>query len=78
MTEKKCAAVRILVRADDLHALAYCSRGARRWFDFHGLDWREFVLSGLPVEAIEATGDAMALRLAAHVRQRHRVAGGAG
>lgn len=46
-----------------------CSRGARAWFDRHGLDWSEFLRSGLPVEALEQTGDAMALQVAAAARK---------
>ena len=45
-----------------------CSRGARAWFERHGLDWSEFLRAGLPVEALERTGDAMALQVAATAR----------
>lgn len=60
----------LIVRVDDLAELGYCHRGARRWFARHGLDWARFVQMGLPVETIEATGDAMARRLADHVRAK--------
>ena len=45
-----------------------CSRGARAFFDRHGLDWSEFLRIGVPVEAVEQTGDAMALQVAAAAR----------
>jgi len=45
-----------------------CSRGARTFFDRHGLDWSEFLRAGLPVEALEKTGDAMALQVATIAR----------
>lgn len=45
-----------------------CSRGARDFFDRHGLDWGEFLKSGLPAESLESTGDAMALQVAAAAR----------
>lgn len=45
-----------------------CSRGARAFFDRHGLDWSEFLRAGLPVEALEQTGDAMAMQVAAAAR----------
>jgi len=45
-----------------------CSRGARAFFDRHGLDWSEFLRAGLPVEALEQTGDAMAIQVAAAAR----------
>lgn len=41
-----------------------CSRGARAFFERHNLDWQKFLEEGLPVEQIEATGDAMALEVA--------------
>ena len=46
-----------------------CSRGARAFFERHGLDWPEFLRSGVPVEALEQTGDAMALQVAAAARE---------
>jgi len=48
----------------------YCIAGTRAWFSRYGLDWKRFVREGLPAEAFEATGDALALRLAEHARQR--------
>lgn len=45
-----------------------CSRGARAFFDRHGLDWSEFLRAGLPVEALERIGDAMAMQVAAAAR----------
>lgn len=49
----------------------YCADGARRWALRVGLDWSEFVRRGIAVEALEQTGDAMALKLVAFVRSRH-------
>lgn len=48
----------------------YCARGARRWAARLGLDWTDFVQHGIPVEKLEQTGDAMALKLAEFVRSR--------
>lgn len=45
-----------------------CSRGARDFFVRHGLDWSEFLREGLPVAALEQTGDAMALQVVAAAR----------
>lgn len=45
-----------------------CSRGARAFFSRHGLDWSEFLRAGIPVEALEQTGDAMAAQVAAAAR----------
>ena len=41
-----------------------CSRGTRSFFERHGLDWSEFLRVGVPVEALEQTGDAMAKQVA--------------
>ena len=45
-----------------------CSRGARAFFDRYGMDWSEFLRAGVPVEALEQTGDAMALQAVAVAR----------
>lgn len=45
-----------------------CSRGARAFFERHGMDWCEFLKNGLPAEAFEATGDAMAIQVAETAR----------
>lgn len=60
----------LIVRSTDLHELRYCMRGARRWFASHGIDWSAFVRNGIPAAQLDATGDALALKLTAHVRAR--------
>ena len=49
----------------------YCANGARRWAARIGLDWAAFVRDGIESEQLEATGDAMALKLVEHVRRKH-------
>lgn len=41
-----------------------CSRGTRAFFEKHGLDWSEFLRTGVPAETLEQTGDAMAKQVA--------------
>lgn len=41
-----------------------CAPGIRTWMERHGLDLREFLDRGLPVEQFEAIDDAFAQRLA--------------
>jgi hypothetical protein len=41
-----------------------CSKGARRFFERHGLDWHLFLKEGLDAATVRATGDAMAIRVA--------------
>ena len=60
----------MIVTRSDMNELGYCANGARRWFARMGLDWMDFVRNGLDSEVLEATGDAMALRLVEHVRTR--------
>lgn len=47
-----------------VRAASYCSRGMREWFALHGFDVSDFLKNGIAVEKFEATGDAMALRVA--------------
>lgn len=61
---------RLMVRMEHVRAAMQCSRGARRFFLRHGLDWSRFLREGLPVETIEATGDAMALKVREVARGR--------
>lgn len=48
----------------------YCNKGARAFFDRHGLDWGAFVSKGVPIEQIEQTGDAMALAVIDRIREK--------
>lgn len=60
----------LLITMEHVRAAKMCSRGARAFFERHGLDWQQFLESGLPVETIEATRDAMALRVVEVARGR--------
>lgn len=40
-----------------------CSKGARAFFETHGLDWQEFLREGIDSDKLEATGDIMALNV---------------
>ena len=51
----------------DARAAGYCARGCRTWCERYRFDWAEFRGPGLPLEAVRATGDAMALRLVQQV-----------
>ena len=54
----------------DVRACGLCVRGMREWAAQHGFDFNDFVRNGLPVDALEATGDHFALRACAAARQR--------
>jgi hypothetical protein len=62
----------IVVKMEHVRAAKMCSRGARAFFERHNLDWNTFIREGLPVEQIEATGDAMALQVAEVARGRQQ------
>lgn len=47
------------VKIQDLRAARYCLAGVRPWFRRHGLDWQAFLDSGIDVETLRATGDAL-------------------
>ena len=59
-----------MVKMEHVRAARMCSRGARAFFLRHSLDWEAFLREGLPAEQIEATGDAMAIRVAEVARGR--------
>ncbi|WP_220443977.1 hypothetical protein [Pararhodobacter zhoushanensis] len=47
------------VTIQDLRAARYCLAGVRPWFRRHGLDWQEFLETGIEAERLCATGDAL-------------------
>jgi hypothetical protein len=54
---------RVKVTIRHVRALYMCTRGARRWCNRYGLDWREFLRHGIPVELLRQSGDAQAIAL---------------
>lgn len=63
----------VIVRTRHMREGKMCVNGSREWFEHRGLNWREFVKNGLPVEIIEATGDETALRVCRIARAEHDV-----
>ena len=49
-----------IITARDLQANGFCARGSRRWFEEHGLDYRDFLANGILASRLLATGDGMA------------------
>jgi hypothetical protein len=60
----------LLVTMRHVRAERLCASGVRRWFARHdrGL-FRAFCREGLPVETVEAFGDAFATRIARRARE---------
>lgn len=54
----------------------FCASKSREWFVRHGLDWSEFLRSGIDSAVLEATGDGLALALVAHAKQQETEANG--
>ena len=62
--------MRITMR--DIRAAKMCSRGARQFFDRHGLDWGDFVRNGVLIEVIEKIDDAMAQQVVGVAREQRQ------
>lgn len=59
----------ILVTMRHARACGLCSQGSRAFAKKNGLDWSSFVKNGISVEELEATGDAMALKVSKFARE---------
>jgi len=67
MTEK--------VTVDDCRRAGHCAIGIRRWFEYRGLDFRDFLRNGIDVDIFLATGDAYAIRVVQLKREREGTRG---
>ncbi|UQY32662.1 hypothetical protein K8U54_13005 [Pseudomonas fulva] len=52
-----------------IHELGQCARGARAIAENLNLDYSRFVLEGMPVDELRATGNAFAIALAEHAEK---------
>jgi len=60
----------IVVTMRHVRAAGLCGQGVRAWFSQHDrVLLRTFCRDGLPVETLEARGDAFAMKVAAIARQ---------
>lgn len=48
-----------VVTINDIASIAYCRRGARKFFADRGLDWSEFLKNGIPISTLETFDDVM-------------------
>lgn len=61
----------VIVTAKHLRKAKMCNKGTREFFKRHNIaEWSEFIRHGVSSEKLEATGDAMALRLVEIARGR--------
>lgn len=61
----------MLVLHRHLRELGYCNRGARAFFQKHGLSWADFLRQGIPAERLKETRDAMAMKVIQQARTDH-------
>lgn len=59
-----------LVTIDDCRAAGYCVSGVRRHCVTIGIDFRQLVRSGIPVEDAEKINDAAVQRIVAKTKER--------
>lgn len=62
----------VMVTMADVRRARMCSRGARAFFDRHTLDWDAFLRDGIGSDLLEATGDAMAMKVVEVARGRQQ------
>ena len=70
ITGQKITEQNVIVTVQDLRAARLCFQGSRPWLARHGLSWQAFLANGIEAEVLEATGDALALRVIVQARAR--------
>lgn len=50
----------MVIRIKDIQNAGHCVRGARRWFEHYGFDFKDVLANGVPARAFLATGDGQA------------------
>jgi hypothetical protein len=53
----------MMIKLRHIREAEICTRGARLWFNSHGLSWNNFLTKGIEVEVIEKFDDALANRV---------------
>lgn len=61
-----------IITIDDVRKAGHCAKGARRWCENNGFDFREFLKSGLPESVVIKTNDAFGLQVIERKRERER------
>jgi hypothetical protein len=52
-----------MIYMTDIRLANHCSSGTRRWFDSHGLDFRDFLKNGIPTKKLRSLNDGFADRV---------------
>lgn len=53
----------------DVRASGLCARGAKTWFQSHGLDFRKFLREGMPLDEVAKLDDGLSNRVVQYVRK---------
>lgn len=61
----------MIVTTQDCQTLGYCLKAVKPWMGQNGIDFRDFVRHGVPIERIEAIDDVLAQRACAACRERY-------
>jgi hypothetical protein len=59
----------VRVRMRHIRAARFCARGTRAFFARQGWDWGRFLSEGISAATMEASGDALAQRVARIARE---------
>lgn len=59
-----------VIRIADIRAAGFCVKGARNWFELHGLDFKAFLRDGMPASTLIEKGDGLAKKVVEHRRNR--------
>ena len=60
-----------IVTIDDIRKTGHCVKGIRRWFEAYGLDFRQFISTGIRASELEATGDQLAFEVVSKIKGRN-------
>lgn len=56
----------LVITVSDIQQAGHCVRGAKRWFEHHGFDFRKVLKEGISAYDLAATGDAQAEAVVLH------------
>lgn len=59
-----------LVKLEHLRLAHFCVSGAKTWCVANGISFDQFCREGVPASRVEATGDALGIKLAQHAREQ--------
>lgn len=59
-----------IITINDIRKTGHCTLGAKRWFEAHNLDFRDFIQNGIEADVLLATGDALADQVVSAARAK--------